>query len=118
MRILLVEDTEPLRNLFARILRQGGFEVREAADGQEALACLPDFVPDLVLTDLMMPVLDGLELMRRLRKMPHLASVPLVAMTAVSSVEAEHEARRAGAADFLAKPLDSETLLSRVGDYR
>jgi CheY-like chemotaxis protein len=118
MRLLLVEDTADLRRLFARILRGRGFEVREASDGQEALDCLSEFVPDVVVTDLMMPRLDGFELIRRLRSVPALALVPIAAMTAAATSEAEREARRAGAAAFLTKPVDSRTLLDWLDGFR
>jgi CheY-like chemotaxis protein len=117
MRVLLVEDTDSLRELFARMLRNRGFEVCEAADGSVALERLAEFTPDVVLTDLMMPHLDGFGLMRRLRAMPGLGSVPIVVMTAMNSEEAEREARRAGASDFLPKPMEAGTLFDRVGRY-
>src|SRR4051794_34280342 len=82
MRILLVEDSDALRNLFARMLKRRGFEVREAADGWSALECLAEFRPELILTDIMMPGLDGFGLIRHLRAMPEMAGVPVVVMTA------------------------------------
>lgn len=117
MRILLVEDTDSLRHLFARMLKGQGFEVCEAPDGLTALGRLADFHPELVLTDLTMPGLDGIGLIRQLRAMPELDAVPVVAMTSLTSCEAEREARQAGAADFLAKPLDSGTLLDCLACY-
>jgi CheY-like chemotaxis protein len=117
MHVLLVEDTDALRCLFARVLKDNGFEVCEASDGLAALGCLAHFHPELVLTDLMMPGLDGIGLIRRLRAMPEWDAVPVVAMTAVASSEVEREARQAGAADFLAKPLDPDTLLDCLGGY-
>jgi DNA-binding response OmpR family regulator len=117
MRILLVEDSDVLRGLFARMLKRRGFEVREASDGWQALDCLADFKPELVLTDLMMPGLDGIGLIRHLRAMPELAAVPVVAMTAGDPSEAEDAARSVGAADLLAKPIDAHTLLDCVGCY-
>ena len=117
MRVLLVEDSNSLRHLFARVLMTQGIEVHEAADGLEALDSLPRFMPDVVLTDLMRPGLDGLGLIRRLRAMPGLAEVPVVAMTASASPEVERAARLAGAADFLAKPIDSHALLACIGHY-
>ncbi len=115
MRLLLVEDFADLRHLFARILRGSGFDVREAADGLEALACLSGFEPEVVLTDLMMPVMDGFEFIRLLHAIPAFSGVPVLAMTAAATDDAVNEARKAGAADVLAKPLDSQTLLSRLG---
>jgi CheY-like chemotaxis protein len=113
-RILLVEDTPELRRLFARLLTHRGLEVCEAADGQEALDRLSTFAPDVVLTDLMMPVVDGFELIRRIRAMAVLDGVPVVAMTAATSAEAVREALAAGAAEVLAKPLDGWTLFDRI----
>jgi two-component system chemotaxis response regulator CheY len=118
MRILLVEDTPELRRLFARLLRHRGFEVFEVANGQEALDRLATCVPDVVLTDLMMPVLDGFTLIRRIRAITALDGVPVLAMTGTTSAEAEREARVAGAVDVLAKPLDGETLVDRIGGVR
>jgi len=114
MRVLLVEDSSDLRYLLARILKGQGFEVCEATNGREALDGLAGFVPDVVVTDLMMPELDGFELIRRLRAMPTMAEVPIVVMTATATNEAVREARRAGAADILAKPFDSRALVDRL----
>src|SRR5262245_55523997 len=102
MRVLLVEDTKPLRNYFSRVLRFHGCEVSEASNGQEALDRLPQQDPDLVLTDIMMPVLDGIELIRRIRSNPAMRQTPVVAVTG-SGAEIERQAREAGAADVLAK---------------
>jgi DNA-binding response OmpR family regulator len=115
MRVLLVEDSHDLRQLFARVLKRSGFEVCEATNGREALELLIGFDPDVILTDLMMPEVDGYELIRRIRAMPAMANVPIVAMTAAASDEAVRHARRVGAADLLEKPLDTRTLLDRVG---
>ena len=68
MKILLVEDAPYLRYAFGRLLRIHGYEVREANDGVEALECMPEFQPDLVVTDLMMPRMDGVELIERLSR--------------------------------------------------
>ena len=69
-RVLLVEDAPFLRYAFGRLLRLQGFDVKEATDGEDALATLAEFKPHLVLTDLMMPVMGGLELITRLRERP------------------------------------------------
>jgi DNA-binding response OmpR family regulator len=118
MLILLVEDSDPLRRLYARRLEAHGFAVIQACDGEEALAMLDSFCPDLVLTDLMMPGVDGLGLIRRLRKMPGLETVPVVVMSAVNLASTEREAREAGAVDFLGKPVDSDELFNCVDGYR
>ncbi|HEY2154360.1 MAG TPA: response regulator [Isosphaeraceae bacterium] len=113
-RVLLVEDAPFLRYAFGRLLRLQGFDVREAHDGQDALQCLDEFHPQLVLTDLMMPVMSGLELISRLRDRPDTAAVPIVAITADATTQAEEQARQAGAADFITKPVDLPELLQRL----
>jgi DNA-binding response OmpR family regulator len=117
MRVLLVEDTDDLRSLFARLLRLDGFIVREAEGGESALASLGEFAPDLVLTDLMMPAMDGVEMIRRMRGTPGGEGVPVVAMTACGSRAVERRALDAGAAEVLTKPLTGETLAARLSAY-
>ena len=114
MRVLLVEDAPFLRYAFGRLLRMHGFEVREATDGQEALDCLTEFRPQLVLTDLMMPIMDGIELIRRIRADPSTARLPIVAITADATEQAERQAREAGAIDVITKPIDLPALLERL----
>src|SRR3954468_16436904 len=118
MRILLVEDAPFLRYAFGRLLRMHGFEVMEANDGLEALECVPEFQPQLVVTDLMMPVMDGVELIHRLRADPETADLPVLAMTADTSTQIESRAREAGASDLLTKPVDLPTLLGRLRDLQ
>jgi CheY-like chemotaxis protein len=114
LRVLLVEDAPFLRYAFGRLLRLHGFEVREATDGQEALDSLADFHPQLVLTDVMMPVMDGIELIRRLQDRPETANVPVVAITADATEQTEQLAREAGAVDVITKPIDLPALLERL----
>jgi CheY-like chemotaxis protein len=114
MRILLVEDAPFLRYAFGRLLRMHGFEVKEANDGREALACVPKFRPQLVVTDLIMPGMDGIELIRRLRADPETAGLPVVAITGDASDQAADRARAAGAAEFLAKPVELPVLIDRL----
>jgi CheY-like chemotaxis protein len=113
-RVLLVEDAPFLRYAFGRLLRLQGFDVREANDGQDALNCVAEFQPQLVLTDLTMPVMSGLELIGKLHDRPETAKIPVVAITADATTQAEEEARRAGAADFITKPVDLPDLLERL----
>jgi CheY-like chemotaxis protein len=113
-RVLLVEDAPFLRYAFGRLLRMHGFEVCEATDGSEALKAVADFHPQLVLTDLMMPVMDGVELIRRLHDEPSTATLPVVAITADATEQAERQARDAGAVDVITKPIDLPSLLGRL----
>jgi two-component system response regulator RpaA len=113
-RVLLVEDAPFLRFAFGRLLRLHGYDVMEAPDGREALDCVIDFHPDFVVTDLMMPVMSGVELIQRLRSDDRTANVPVLAISADPSTQAEMNARAAGAIDFVAKPVDLPTLLDRL----
>jgi CheY-like chemotaxis protein len=112
--MLLVEDAPFLRYAFGRLLRLNGFDVREADDGQQALNIVAEFRPHLVLTDLMMPIMDGVELIRRLRADPQTAGVTIVAITADATEQAERLARDAGASDVVTKPIDLPALLERL----
>ena len=114
LRVLLVEDAPFLRYAFGRLLRLEGFEVKEVNDGQEALDCLAMFRPDLVLTDLMMPVMGGVELISHIRANPEYTELPVVAITADATEQAERQARKAGAADVITKPIDLTALLERL----
>jgi len=114
LRVLLVEDAPFLRYAFGRLLRMHGFEVMEAVDGREALNCVNEFQPQMVITDLMMPEMGGIELIQRLRSDPRTADLPVLAITADSSEQTEQRAREAGAADFVTKPIDLPTLLDRL----
>jgi CheY-like chemotaxis protein len=118
MRVLIVEDSSDLRSLFVRVLQRKGFRVYEASNGREALACLTEVKPDVIVTDVMMPEMNGIELIRHLRSRPSTAEIPVVVMTAAESDEVKREARRLGAADVVAKPIDPRTLLDRVNDVR
>jgi two-component system, cell cycle response regulator DivK len=113
VRVLLVEDNGDLRHLYARSLRRHGCIVLDVADALAALEAVVEFSPDLVLTDVMMPAIDGIELIRRLRARPELAAIPIVAMTASVTTEHERRARSAGAVDFIVKPADIRRILGR-----
>jgi DNA-binding NtrC family response regulator len=108
-RILIVDDEANARNALAEILREEGFAVETAADGFKALPKLTDFDPEVVVTDLKMPGMDGLELMARVQK-DH-PEVGVIVMTAFGEVETAVKAIRAGAADYMQKPLNADQLL-------
>jgi CheY-like chemotaxis protein len=114
LRVLLVEDAPFLRYAFGRLLRMEGFEVQEANDGREALDVLADFRPHLILTDLMMPVMGGIELIARIRADPETMDLPVVALTADATEQATLQAREAGADDVITKPIDLSALLERL----
>ncbi|HET9954064.1 MAG TPA: sigma-54 dependent transcriptional regulator [Polyangiaceae bacterium] len=109
-RILVVDDEANARSALAEILREEGYSVETASDGFKALAKAEEFDPDLVLTDLKMPGMDGVELLRRLLRAPE-SRVAVVVMTAFGAVETAVSAMREGAVDYLTKPLNTDELL-------
>ena len=108
-RVLVVDDEANARTALAEILRDEGYAVETAADGFKALGRFEEFEPDLILTDLKMPGMDGVELARKLRK--DAPNIPVVVMTAFGAVETAVVAMREGAADYLTKPLNTDELL-------
>jgi two-component system KDP operon response regulator KdpE len=107
LRVLLVEDDRDLADVTQVALEMEGLEVSVAYDGSEALLAVERIHPDVVITDLIMPVLDGLQLIERIRSNPALLS-PVVAVSAVGS--RLREARELGAADALVKPVHPRDL--------
>jgi DNA-binding NtrC family response regulator len=108
-RILIVDDEVNARTALAELLREEGFQVETAADGFKALPKLDDFDPELVLTDLKMPGMDGIELMRKTHERDPERAV--VVMTAFGAVDTAVAAMRSGAVDYLTKPINLEELL-------
>ena len=107
-RILIADDEETARKSLATILGEDGYEVRAAADGEEALRLVAEESPDILLTDLRMPGMDGNELLTRVaRAYPEVA---VVVMTAYGTIRSAVEALREGAEDYLTKPIDVEEL--------
>jgi CheY-like chemotaxis protein len=114
-RLLVVDDMLANRELLVDWLAPLGFELDQAADGREALACAAASPPDLVLMDCVMPVMDGVEATRRLRATPGLESVPVIAISAAALHDDERRSLEAGASAFVRKPIDLDALLDRIG---
>ncbi len=116
-KILIVDDVATNRILMKVKLAAAGYQPLLAADGQSALLIAARERPDIVLLDLMLPDLSGLEVLHRLREMPELRSVPIVMFSATFDSEAQAQAFRLGADEFLAKPVDDQTLLARIRSF-
>jgi len=114
-RILLVEDNQDLRSFMARDLGDD-FTVLEAHDGEAGVAAAVAEIPDLVLSDVMMPGIDGFELCRRLKEDPRTSHVPIILLTARAEAESRHQGLRLGADDYLSKPFNTEDLRLRIGN--
>jgi len=109
--VLVVEDDEEIAGVLQRSLRLEGYDVRLSGDGEAALADARAFVPDLVVLDLGLPKLDGMEVARRLRADD---DVPILMLTARDAVDARVEGLDTGADDYLVKPFDRQELLARL----
>jgi two-component system response regulator MprA len=110
-RVLIVEDDADIADVLRRSLRNEGYEVRASADGNEALDVAAGFVPDLVVLDLGLPGLDGLEVCRRLRSD---GDVPILMLTARAETSDRVTGLDSGADDYLVKPFERKELLARI----
>ena len=110
-RVLVVEDDEAIADVLRRSLRAEGHEVRSAIDGVEALTEASQFVPDLVILDLGLPRLDGVEVCRRLRAE---GDVPILILTARTDTDDRVAGLDSGADDYLVKPFERQELLARI----
>jgi PAS domain S-box-containing protein len=112
--ILLADDNSDMRNYLLRLLRGASFEVEAVGDGYEALVAARRRKPDLVLSDVMMPRLDGFGLLAELRNSPELRDTPVVLVSARAGEESKVEGLASGADDYLTKPFSARELLARV----
>ncbi len=112
--ILIVDDDSIMRQTLEALILPEGYQVYKAADGQAALELAQEVAPDVILLDILMPVMDGFEVCRRIRALPILAEVPIVMITALEDSESKMEALKVGADDFLTKPVDLAELRARL----
>jgi putative two-component system response regulator len=113
-KVFIADDTPATLTLFNRVLSSKGFVVCGAADGATALAAIPHERPDVVLLDVMMPIVDGFEVCRRLKSDPDTRLLPVVLVTGLQDRDSRLAGIDAGADDFLTKPVDVHELLARV----
>ncbi len=112
-RILVVEDDDKLNRLFCTVLARNGYETLSAFEGQEALALLEKEYIDLIISDIMMPQMDGYELISLLRQAGY--SMPILIITAKESFEDKQRGFLAGSDDYMVKPIDVGEMVLRVG---
>jgi CheY-like chemotaxis protein len=115
--VLLVEDDADTRHMYATCLDVLGFQVSEARDGVEGVNRAQADHPDVVLMDVAMPRMDGLEATRQLKRNPDTAALPVVILSAFTTRQDRERAMAAGAAEFVAKPCDPEALATRLRKY-
>jgi two-component system, chemotaxis family, chemotaxis protein CheY len=113
-RILAVDDSPSMRDMVRIALTGAGFDVSQAADGQEALALARRSAFDLVLSDVNMPVMDGIELIRALRAESSYRHTPILMLTTESSTDRKREGKEAGATGWIVKPFDPAQLVATM----
>jgi two-component system, OmpR family, alkaline phosphatase synthesis response regulator PhoP len=113
-KVLVVDDEEPILELLKYNLEKGGYEVRTASDGQKAVDIAKKFFPDLVLLDIMMPKMDGVETCRQIRQIPEMQKSFIVFLTARAEEYSEVAAFDVGADDYITKPIKPRALMSRI----
>ncbi|HZS06575.1 MAG TPA: response regulator [Blastocatellia bacterium] len=111
--ILIVEDHQSSRGFLRTLFRLEGYDVIEAGDGEEALTLLSQRRPDLIITDLMMPGMSGLEFIRRVRAQPGFSDIPVVVTSAIARASLVATAGQR-VESYLRKPLDTDSLVSEV----
>ena len=115
--ILVVEDQEDNRQILRDLLASSGFLMIEAHDGQQALAMARSQRPDLILMDIQLPVVDGYEATRSIKRDPELKHIPVIAVTSYALSGDEERAREAGCDAYVAKPYSTRHLLTKIGQF-
>ncbi|HUA54761.1 MAG TPA: response regulator [Candidatus Sulfotelmatobacter sp.] len=113
-RVLTVDDSKTMRDMVSFTLKQAGYEVLEAGDGSQALSVLGNGRVDCIITDLNMPVMDGLQLIRSVRANPSHKGTPILMLTTEADDTKKSAGREAGATGWLVKPFDPEKLVQTV----
>jgi CheY-like chemotaxis protein len=117
VKILVVEDNEKNRTLIRDVLEYHGYEVRTAADGASGIAAAKEFLPDVMLMDIQMPVMDGLTAARLIRDDPAMKNIRLIALTSFAMRGDRERMLEAGFDDYIAKPIDTRKLPELVRRY-
>jgi two-component system chemotaxis response regulator CheY len=112
--ILIVDDSASMRNMVTATLQSAGHQVQSAGDGQAALNIAKTASFEAVVTDLNMPIMDGIELVRNLRTLPNYKYTPILLLTTESSADKKTQGKQAGATGWLVKPFNPEKLLATV----
>lgn len=115
--ILVVDDAAFMRRMIAGIVRTLGYDVADAADGPSAIAAMKQDPPALVILDLMMPLMTGYQVCEWIRTNPATAGIPVIVCTAKQERKHLEQAIKAGASDFLCKPVTKKTIEERLGKH-
>jgi CheY-like chemotaxis protein len=113
-KVLLVEDNEMNRDMLSRRLERGGYDVLIAVDGEQGLSLARSEMPDLILMDISLPIMDGWEVTRRLKNNERTRDIPVIALTAHALLSDREKAFRMGCDDYDTKPVDLSRLKEKI----
>jgi len=113
-KVLLVEDEAALRETLEEILELNDFEVKVAESGEEALEVINTWIPDLIVSDIMMPGMTGFDLIKKVHEQPKLAETPFIFLSALASREDQNKGLDAGAKGYITKPFKSAELITLI----
>jgi two-component system, cell cycle response regulator DivK len=116
-KILVIEDNEQNLYLIRYILENADYEVFSASDGEKGIDLASSLLPDLILMDIQLPLMDGYAVAGKLRENPHLADTPIVAVTSYAMPGDREKAMEAGCSGYIEKPIDPDTFEIQVGEY-
>ena len=109
-KILIVEDSRSMRRIVRSALESDGYQVAESEDGRQALNALREVAPHLIITDINMPEVDGISLVREIRRLPSFRFTPVLILTTESGEDMKENGRAAGATGWIVKPFDPDQL--------
>ncbi|MCV2873344.1 response regulator [Defluviimonas sp. WL0050] len=114
IKILAVDDSRTIRDMLALVLGEAGYSVQTAEDGQDALDTLDGFEPDVIISDINMPRLDGFGFVQAVRRIDRYRATPILVLTTESAPELKAWARAAGATGWIVKPFDAQKLIRAI----
>ena len=116
-KILIIDDEGPIRKATGKLLKASGFEVIEAEDGIDGIYRAKQDTPDLVLLDIAMPELDGIEICKRIKEFEKFRKIPIIMVSSMSDQELIDIALKEGAADYIVKSFNKSELLDKISKY-
>lgn len=117
MKVLIIEDESSIRDNIVEMFELKGIEVGAAQNGEEALALLNTFIPNIVLCDLMMPVMNGFEFIESFKSDPKFKNIPVIFVSARAEVSEREKAMDAGASDFITKPFTFQDIFEKLAKH-
>lgn len=117
IKVLVVEDNNLNREMLTKRLSKRGFEVRESENGKDAIDILPSFMPDIIILDMKMPVMDGIEAVSFLKADDRYKGIPVIGLSANAMSGDIDEALKAGCDDYETKPVDFKKLIEKISNW-